>query len=123
MTVSSLRIEPRDGIVYATVGGEVDMSNAQELRAELGRAASNQLVGLVLDLTSVDYLDSAGIHLIHSLRSDLQSHGQRLALVIPADSVINDALRLAGLSWDDSRVDSLDAATRIFEAADDGQRW
>jgi anti-anti-sigma factor len=116
VTIGDLQLETRDGIVYATVTGDVDMSNVQQIREALGRAATNQALGLVLDLSSVDYLDSAGIHLIHSLASHLRSHGQKLALVIPPGSVINDALRLAGLSWEDARIASPDEAPRVFGA-------
>lgn len=118
MTLGELRIESRDGIVYATLAGDIDMSNVQQIRDALGRAATNQVLGLVLDLSGVDYLDSAGIHLIHSLGSRLRSHGQKLALVIPGGSVINDALRLAGLSWEDARIASPDDAPRVFGGDD-----
>jgi anti-anti-sigma factor len=117
VTIGELRLQTRDGIVYATVAGDIDMSNVQQIRDAVGRATTNQALGLVLDLTAVDYLDSAGIHLIHMLGSHLQSHGQKLALVIPPDSVINDALRLAGLSWEESRVATAEEATRLFGGA------
>lgn len=117
MTLGDLRIESREGIVYATLGGDIDMSNVQELRHALGRATTNQAIGLVLDLTAVDYLDSAGIQLIHGLRSQLQSHGQKLALIIPPESVINDALRLAGLNWNDTRISDVEAAKQLFDGA------
>ena len=114
MTIGELKLEARDGIVYAIVAGDIDMSNVQQIREALGRATTNQALGLVLDLSGVDYMDSAGIHLIHSLGSHLRSHGQKLALIIPPDSVINDALRLAGLNWENARIAATDEAPRIF---------
>src|SRR5579875_114766 len=99
MSLGDVNIESREGIVYARIAGDVDMSNVQQIRDALGRATPNQALGMVLDLTEVDYLDSTGIHLIHTLQAGLRSHGQKLALIIPEDSVINDALRLAGLDW------------------------
>lgn len=114
--MSELKVESREGIVYATLVGDIDMSNVQQLREALGRATSNQALGLVIDLSDVDYLDSAGIHLIHSLGSQLRSHGQKLAVVIPEDSVINDALRLAGLSWASERIARPEDAPQHFAA-------
>ena len=120
MTLSQLSLETSDGIVYATLGGEIDMSNVQQIRLELGHALTNQVLGLVLDLTAVDYLDSAGIHLVHSLRTTLRSHGQKLALVIPEDSVVNDALRLAGVDWEVERIGSCAEAPWALGAATSG---
>ena len=114
--MSDLRVESREGIVYATLAGDIDMSNVQQLRDALGRATSNQALGLVLDLSAVDYLDSAGLHLVHSLGSQLRSHGQKLAVVIPAESVINDALRLAGLNWESERIARPEDAPQLFGA-------
>lgn len=88
------------------------MSNAAQLRDELNAATSNDALGLVLDLSDVDYLDSAGIHLIHRLRDGLRTHGQQLRLVIPRDSLVNDTLRLAGLDWDDQVVGSPEQGER-----------
>jgi anti-anti-sigma regulatory factor len=65
---------------------------------------------LILDLSGVHYLDSAGIHLVHHLREDLHSSGQRLALVIPDGSLVNATLRLAGLDWGGETAGTVDAA-------------
>jgi anti-anti-sigma factor len=114
MRIADLSIETGAGIVRASIAGEIDMSNVQELRMELTRAATNRDLGLVLDLTAIEYLDSAGIQLVHRLREDLRSRGQELALVITADSVINDTLRLAGLEWNDNRYESVEAAMQAI---------
>jgi len=45
-----------DGTAVLTAVGEIDMSNAGQLRDALDRAGTGPLV---LDLTSCDYLDSA----------------------------------------------------------------
>ncbi len=116
MTLGELHVDTRDGIVYASIAGDVDMSNVQQIRDGLGRATSNQALGLVLDLSHVDYLDSAGIHLIHTLHSSLRSHGQKLALIIPQGSVINDALRLAGIDWGNRLIAAPEDAPRAFGA-------
>ncbi|MGB9184447.1 MAG: STAS domain-containing protein [Solirubrobacteraceae bacterium] len=104
MRLADLTIETKGLVVVARLRGDVDMSNAGRLRDELNAATRNETLGLVLDLSEVGYVDSAGIHLIHRLRSGLHTHGQQLRLVIPADSLINDTLRLAGLDWDEEVV-------------------
>lgn len=109
MRLADLTIETRGLVVVARVRGDIDMSNAGQLRDELNAATRNEALGLVLDLSEVGYLDSTGIHLIHRLRNGLHTHGQQLRLVIPADSPVNATLRLAGLEWDENVVNSAEA--------------
>jgi anti-sigma B factor antagonist len=115
MRLAELNVEPWNAVIYAQLRGEVDMSNAEELRDDLSRMTPNDALGLVLDLNEVTYLDSAGIHLIYRLREALRARGQRLQLVIPPDSLINDTLRLAGLDWADSIAETPDAARHALE--------
>ena len=117
MTLSELTIDTDGDLVCATIVGDIDMSNVPQIRREIGQAVSNQASGLLLDLTEVDYLDSAGMDLVHSLRANLRSHGQKLALVIPDDSVINDALRLAGVDWAAERIATRADASLAFGRA------
>jgi anti-sigma B factor antagonist len=98
MSPSDVRFTTHDQVVVARASGEVDMSNSAELIAAIGAAATNDMVAVVLDLSEVEYLDSAGIHLAFTLRENLRARGQGIRLVVPADSPVNDALRLAGVS-------------------------
>ena len=115
MRLADIRLELRDGVVHATLNGDIDLSNAATLRDQITDLTPNHAVGLVLDLSAVTYLDSAGIHLIHRLREDLRARGQRLALVIPAGSIINDTLRLAGLRWEEEIAASVADAERMLQ--------
>ena len=87
-----------DGVVVARITGEIDLSNGEELGAALMDAISNDTLGLVVDLSEVEHLDSAGIQLIYRLRETLRARGQTLQLVIPGRCAAHDALRLAGAS-------------------------
>lgn len=102
-------------VVYARLRGDIDLSNANELKEELSRITPNDAIGIVLDLSEVNYLDSAGIHLIHHVREDLRARRQRLRLVVPDNSVIHDALRLAGLDWQDEITQTVEAGRRALE--------
>jgi anti-sigma B factor antagonist len=58
-----------DGIPVVTVAGEIDMSNAGRFRDALGLAAAAVDGGsFVVDLTGVEYLDSAGVHVLSRTR-------------------------------------------------------
>ena len=110
MALAELHHETRSSIVFAAVSGEIDMSNAEELREALTGAIPNGAHALVLDLSAINYLDSAGIHLIYRLRDSLHRRGQGLRVVIPDHSPINDTLRLAGLQRGEEMVSTVQAA-------------
>lgn len=97
MNVSDLQISSDDRIVVARLSGEIDLSNADSLGEVITLAIPNAAVALVLDLSHVDYFDSAGIRLIYQLREQLRARGQRLVIVIPGTSPAHDALALAGI--------------------------
>ena len=98
--------------VVAQVTGEIDLSNVESIERALVEATPNHSLALVLDLTDVDYLDSAGIQLIYKLRENLRARGQRLRLVIPSTSPANDALRLAGVKRHVETIETVDHALR-----------
>jgi anti-anti-sigma factor len=101
-------------VVVARLTGEVDLSNAVGIESAIAEATPNHAVALILDVSALDYLDSAGIHLIYKLREKLRARGQTLRLVIPAESAANDALRLAGVSQAVDTARTLEAALEEF---------
>lgn len=74
-----------DGTALLTAVGEIDMSNTTELAAALTAAPGP----LVLDLTGVEYLDSAGL-------SVLFSHAERIELV--TNPLLEPVLTISGLT-------------------------
>ncbi len=114
MPLADVRFRTEGPLVCAFARGDIDMSNAAELRRELSAGTPNEALGLILDLSEVGYLDSAGIHLIHHLRADLQAGGQTLVLVLPAASPVNATLRLAGIDWRDQTRETVEAAKDVI---------
>src|ERR1700749_1401278 len=96
MSLADVQITLAPSALIAHVTGEVDMSNAEDVGATVIGATPNEAEAVILDLTGVDYLDSAGIYVIHGMRASLQARGQVLILVIPPTSPVHDSLRLAG---------------------------
>jgi anti-sigma B factor antagonist len=116
MTLADLQISTQDGVATARLTGEIDMSNAAGLLQAITKATPNDALGLALDLTDVDYLDSAGIHLLYRLRESLINRGQALRLVIPEASLVTDTLRLAGVRDHMDIVPTLDEAVQALGA-------
>jgi anti-sigma B factor antagonist len=96
--LADVQFDTHERALVARITGEVDLSNAGEIGTAVIDAIPNDSLALVLELSDVDHLDSAGIQLIYRLREDLQARGQSLQLVIPRRSAAHDALRLAGVS-------------------------
>ncbi|MGB0096674.1 MAG: anti-sigma factor antagonist [Solirubrobacteraceae bacterium] len=112
MRLADVQFSTHRQAVVAQVSGEIDLSNVENIERALVEATPNHLLTLVLDLTDLDYLDSAGIQLIYKLRENLRARGQRLRLVIPSTSPANDALRLAGVKRHVETIETVDHALR-----------
>jgi anti-anti-sigma factor len=114
--LADIQFSDRERVVIARLTGEIDLSNADSIEGAIAEATPNHALALILDIGALDYLDSAGIHLIYKLREKLRARGQRLRLVIPADSPATDALRLAGVSRNVDTAESIDDAMAEFTA-------
>ena len=75
-----------DGTAVLTAVGEIDMSNAGQLRDALDRAGDGPLV---IDLTSCEYLDSAGLTVLFT-------HADHIELV--ATPLLVPVLKISGLA-------------------------
>ena len=95
-SVVRVREERHDGTVVAVVEGEVDTASVGEVAVKLRRIAENKLHRVVIDLTRVSYLDSAGINLLYSVGSDLSARQQQLHLVVGPGSPIERMLQIVG---------------------------
>jgi anti-anti-sigma factor len=115
MSLADVQITLAPNAVVARVTGEIDMSNAEELGATVIGATPNEAQGVVLDLSRVDYLDSAGIYVIYGMRSSLQARGQSLILVIPPRSPVHDALRLSGAEHPGEVTEAVEDALRALD--------
>lgn len=109
MNLADVQFSSRAVGVVASISGEIDLSNADDLGKALEAAPGNS-PGLIVDLSGVEYLDSAGIHLIYRLRESLNARKKTLVLVVPTRSPSHDALRLAGVAQHVETVETLDDA-------------
>ena len=114
MKLADVQFSDHERVVVARLTGEIDLSNADSIERAIAEATPNHVLALVLDVSALDYLDSAGIHLIYKLREKLRARGQTLRLVIPPESPANDALRLAGVSRNVDTAETLAEAMAEF---------
>jgi anti-sigma B factor antagonist len=98
-----------------TIDGELDSQRAETLRGALLEAAAPDVVALLLDLSEVTYLDSAGVHLLLELDRALSRRGQALHLVRPQRRTPAYVLEITGLADGIAVHPDLAAALAVVE--------
>jgi anti-sigma B factor antagonist len=95
--LAELTVESVEGVPVAALSGEVDVSNATELRARISELTAEEGGGLALDLTAVDYLDSSGLGMLLNVASTFADRGKELRLVVEEDSFIASLMETTGV--------------------------
>jgi anti-anti-sigma factor len=84
--------------VRVRMTGELDATNAEEVRDKVHRISRGGSVPLRLDLLGVEYLDSFAVRTMFELAMAAQASGERLTVTVPARSPIERVLRASGLA-------------------------
>ena len=113
----NLTIAAEDGVVIASLRGEIDLSNATEITDALLGGVPNEALGLVIDLSNVSYLDSAGVRMLAELDHRLGWRAQSLRVVAPETSRSRRVLVIAGLERVLSLETSVDADRTSIEGS------
>ena len=104
--LARLEIRRADDATVVCVFGEIDLSNAAGLQAEIEAALRDVRGSGALDLGGVEYLDSQGLRLLHTVVSRQARRGLNVTLLAPADSVAGDILMLSGVAFETTDADS-----------------
>ena len=72
-------VESRNGAVIVSLGGELDLYNAEEIRTALGEAIASGPSRVVIDLAEVEFVDSTALGVLIEARSRLGQESFRLA--------------------------------------------
>jgi anti-anti-sigma factor len=93
----SIRTSVEGSTVTVTAVGEIDLSTTDDLRQAVTGAAGDGLDTLLLDLTAVEFIDSAGLGGLLELRSTLRSRSVTLR-ISAGDGPVKQAMEITGLS-------------------------
>jgi anti-anti-sigma factor len=96
--MADVRIEREDKIVVAVLTGEVDMSNAASVRQQIAESVTPGDDALLVDLSELSFIDSAGLHTLVELGTVLVERRQQLLWCISHGSPIGRAIEIIGLS-------------------------
>jgi anti-sigma B factor antagonist len=115
MELAQLAGQAFDSCFVVRVDGEIDASNASEMTDRISGMVEGGASGLVVDLSGIRYLDSAGIRMLFELHARLDSLGRRLAIASPADSPSRQVLDIVEVSQVIPLADSADGAVRLID--------
>jgi anti-anti-sigma factor len=108
--LAQIAVERQGDVFIAILTGEIDPSNARDLSRELTDAVPNAAMGVVLDLSAVQYLDSSGVQLLFELADRLAARQQRLAVAVPPDAPARRVLEIVALDTTAPVADSREQA-------------
>ena len=98
-----------EGVVVASLTGELDLTNAREFEERLDAAASQKAL-LVVDINRVVFLDSAALHVFFKLARQRGVRG--LALLMDPRAAVSRTLDIVGMRDAVRVVASLDDLDR-----------
>jgi anti-sigma B factor antagonist len=98
MPMADVGFEREHKTVVAVLTGEVDMSNAASVRQQIAESVTSDDDALLVDLSDLAFIDSAGLHSLIELGTILEERRQALLLCVPHGSHIERAIEIIGLS-------------------------
>lgn len=96
MTEAKVESSVEDGAMHIALHGEIDLANAVVVEDEIREAVSHQPNAVLVDLTDLTYVDSAGIRILYRLASRLHALQVALELVVPLDSPTRQLIEISG---------------------------
>ena len=83
---------------YIRLAGEIDMDNASQVQHQILGAISNQHTAVTLDLSGIEYIDSAGLRVLFTLGNRLSTLQIEMRLVVPEVSMVRRVIDLSGMA-------------------------
>ena len=119
MTDQWVRFSQLGDAELVSLSGEIDLANAPDIgRAIVQRM--NRAGKVLIDLTTVSFLDSAGVRLLDALVGDLAAHGTPTRLVVGEHGAARMTLQLCAFREDVLAADLERAAAELGPAAQQG---
>ena len=81
-------VEMVGGVPVVAAPEEIDITNAEALRAALLTAAARGHGTLVVDMTRTQFCDSSGLHTLIAAHKRAGAEGREVLLVIPSTAVL-----------------------------------
>lgn len=102
-------------VAVVAASGDLDMLTAPQLREAVQAALGKNPVGLIVDLTSVEFLGSAGMQVLMETHNQTDGTGTRFAVVADG-SATSRPLKITGIADLIDLFSSLDVALENITA-------
>jgi anti-anti-sigma factor len=90
-----VQIEQRDDdVVVARLTGELDISVADTTGRKIADAMPSSALGVVVDMSGLEFMDSSGVSMLFSLARQVRSHRQQLRVVAPPGRPVSRVLQI-----------------------------
>ena len=89
-----VEIEQRDDVVVARLSGELDISVAEKTGRKIADAVASSALGVVVDMSGLEFMDSSGVSMLFSLARQVGSHRQQLRVVAPPGRPVSRVLQI-----------------------------
>jgi anti-anti-sigma factor len=96
VTTATVVVRPEDACVRIGISGEIDLDNADTVEEQLAAAIPNETTAVVLELASLEYLDSAGLRVLFALAARLEVLQISLRVQAPPGAPARRVLQLSG---------------------------
>lgn len=108
-----LETEQRGDLLIARLHGEIDSQSAPPVQEELF-TAMRRVKRLLLDLSDVRFMSSAGLRILLVIYRDFEQQGGRLALV-GVSPQLEDVMEITGFREQFTLVPDLESAIRLVK--------
>ncbi len=109
MTILEVQTREQNGQTHLALSGELDLSTVDKVEDELRRVEDGGAETVVLDLSSLSFLDSTGLRTIVTADQRARKAGRRLAIVKGPDTVH----RVFTITRLDERLEIVDGADDV----------
>ncbi len=109
MTILEVETKQEDDAVRLSLSGELDLSTVHKVEDELRRVEGEGAETVVLDLSSLSFLDSTGLRTIVTADQRARKSGRRLAIVKGPETVH----RVFTITRLDERLDMVSGADDV----------
>ena len=97
MSSRAVDVTRQADVVVARLSGEIDLANTPTVSAAVLEAVPNDVLGLVVDLADVRYIDSVGIRMLFTFVRSLHAARQGMAVAVPVDAPVRTLLKITRL--------------------------
>ena len=97
MSLHGVEVSRQGDVVVARLDGDIDLANTPTVSARVLEAVPNDVLGLIVDLSAVRYIDSVGIRMLFTFVRLLHASRQGMAIALPPDSPVHKLLKITHL--------------------------